>query len=220
MPTYYQRLSYLAETEGACRIQIQFKLCERANENSGIIRVIGHGQVNWKVVRHQKELSHDVCHELGWRGGDGSRSSRLSQWQADMLWVMHSGNSHKGHTKWHLAALSLALLSLSLSLLRPIICLLRLPDTACVISHTAFSPANAPPTDNQRAKRAITVTFLRCNVSASYPTYRQNPAVCVCVCVPPGKSIKMYFTVNVYNFLFFFFLLPEEERYVKDLLGC
>ena len=30
--------------------KFQLKLCERANENSGIIRVIGRDRVNWKVV--------------------------------------------------------------------------------------------------------------------------------------------------------------------------
>lgn len=48
--------------------KFQFKLCEGANENLGIIRVIGHDQVNWKVVGHQEaELGCDVCQRKGER---------------------------------------------------------------------------------------------------------------------------------------------------------
>lgn len=84
----------------------------------------------------------------GWKTGKGGgRSCRRSQWQADMLWVMHSGNSRKGHTEWHLLAIILVLLSL-----RAIICLIRLPSTACVIPDTAFSPTKAT-SENKRAKR-------------------------------------------------------------------
>lgn len=165
------------------------------------------------IGRHQEvELDRDV-RQGEEEMGSSSRSPRLSQWQADLLWVMHSGNSHEGHTKWHLPALNLDLLSF-LSLFRAIICLIPLPSAACIISHTASSPTNAT-SDNERAKRAISVTFLRCNVSpaASYPTYRQN----LLASVTPGKSMKMDFTVDVYNFLLFF-LLPEEEQYVRDLL--
>lgn len=90
------------------------------------------------------------------------------------------------------------------SLFRAIICLIRLPGAACVIPHTAFSPSNAT-SENERAKRATSVTSLRCDVSPAASYIRLKGTISRSVCVTPEKSMKMDFAVNVYKFLLFFF---------------
>lgn len=105
----------------------------------------------------------------------------------------------------------------ALSLLEPVICLLRLPSTARVVSHAAFGLTNAT-TDNQRGKKGQSLSRPS-DVLSPHRIRLTGENLLVCV--------HFYFTVNVYHFLFFsirtvffFFLSPEDEQCVRDLLGC
>lgn len=133
--------------------------------------------------------------------------------------VTQSGNSLKGHTKWHLAALSLAPCSLLPQTFNLPASFYRAP---LVSSLRPFSTLLMPPLTSRGQKRATCVTFLTRNALAST---RGPNVVSVRALSPPAKSIKMYFTGIVRNFpllswFFLYYYYLRRDSMSEIYWGC